>query len=439
MSERILPQAQIEANNHFELEVQTPIEIPRDSRGRIRWQLLETDPTQLARVIETEARSAMEQGVPLKHNALSANGLSYLSRAIVAYYPGRYPGLRQALDLPTGNKPKNYWNDSTIIEQEARQFVERNGNLTQKTLEKAGNSGIANAAYTYYPGGLQALKDNLGIVSSQKPNGYWTHDRIVNEAVEFYMEHGQLSRASLHQASKDDLEAAIKKHAGGLAALRKELGIVTQRKPNGYWTSENIFAQAVDFYTEHGNIVPDTLTAHKRYDLLYAAVNRYPGGIRQLQKDLGIKPKSKDVGFWIEDTIREEALAFFNQYGGLTHTLLVRSGRFDLNHAIYHKYPGSIRQLQTDLGVESGKRPNGYWTPENIEREAQEFFDAHGILNFGILNRQKSSSLANAISIHYPGGLIALREKLGIDGKQQGVINSDEANIQLERLLEVQI
>mgnify|MGYP001611709189 CR=1 FL=1 len=105
MSERILPQAQIEANNHFELEVQTPIEIPRDSRGRIRWQLLETDPTQLARVIETEARSAKEQGVPLKHNALSANGLSYLSRAIVAYYPGRYPGLRQRFPGAEGVRP----------------------------------------------------------------------------------------------------------------------------------------------------------------------------------------------------------------------------------------------------------------------------------------------------------------------------------------------
>lgn len=419
-----------------------PLPIPRDKRGRIRWSILRQDPALLNAVIETEARSAITFGIRPSHMGLTKAGLSYLSAAIQSYYPDRFTGLRRALDLPTV-KPKNYWAGPEMLEKmkdEARLVYQQEGTVSQGLLNKTKRSDLVNAVRKHYPGGLRQLKKDIGVAQKGKPKGYWTPDIIRREAEEFWRQHGDLSQTLMRQAGRSDLAATVrKKYSGGLNALKRELGVNIQRKPHGYWTVENVTAESMQIYTQFGVLTPRELIKHDRGDLLHAIVGQYPGGISQLKLDLGMESERRQAGFWTPEKIREEALTFSRQYGGITYALLGQGKRYDLCNAIAKHYPGKIRQLQKDLDTQSNKKPNGYWTPENIELEAANFFREYSVLTFASLRRHKQHALSNSIRKKYPGSMVGLKEKLEIKNEQEVSISSEEANEQLKRLLEDQI
>lgn len=273
------------------IQIQPQTEIPRDSRGRIRWAVLKHDPAQIALVIETEVRSVVAKGVQLKHSGLIAAGFSHLSRGIVLYYPEGYRGLRQALDLPVGRKPRNYWAKHEaveIIQQEARTIYQQEGVISARILIRNNRSDLVNAIRKHYPGGIKQLKGDLGINPGAKAKGYWTMENIRQEAEEFYRQKGGLSRVLLQQAGRTDLEDAIKKYAGGLEVFKKEIGLETQRKPRGYWNVETVFVEAGEFYSQFGELTTEILIQQNRRDLLVAAVNKYPGGLVRLREKLEI-------------------------------------------------------------------------------------------------------------------------------------------------------
>jgi hypothetical protein len=413
----------------------TEVKIPRDKRGRIRWKLLEEDPAQLQSILEYEVSALLAQGAELKHKTLVELGYAYLSRAVVIYYPNGYLGLRQSLGLPEGNKPKNFWarpDNLETIQAEARAVLAEVGTLSIGVLKLRDRADLVNAVRKHYPGGIVQLKVDLGVVSQTKPRSHWTPVRIEEAAAAVAREYGTISRGLLLKHGRADLEAAIGNHyPGGLTALKAKLEIQDSQKPHGYWSVENIQAEAARFIEQGGSLSQTALQTQGRTDLIHAIWDKYPGGIRQLQSDLGLEIQTrKPNSFWTPDTIRTEASTFYDQSGALTTGLLYKSRRFALAIAISKIYPGGMRQLQRDLGVRIAKQPDGYWTTENTEQEALAFYQANSKLTFSRL-KTKNSGLWNAIR-RYPGGIKALREKLGIDKS----ISSSEANQDLERLLE---
>lgn len=421
--------------------VNTPsstLEIPRDKRGRIRWKVLQTNPDQLAAFIENQVHSLLDQGIKINRNSLTKVGFSYLSSGIIHYYPNGYTGLRQALDLPLGYKPRNYWAGTEgidRIQREVKIIYQEEGAVNGRILRAKGKPDVARAIDRTYPGGWRKLRENLAITPSSKPHGFWTPENIKQEAAKFYAEHGGLSRSLLHRAGRTDLETVVRKYPGGLVALKREFGVKFKARPHGFWTIDTIRMQAMEFYSQFASLTPNILREKGRGDL-HIAARKYPGGVRQLQRDLNIPLSRKDAGYWTREKIKEEARTFYEQYGNLTHTILKRNGRNALVIAI-RNYPGKIRQLQTDLGILSPKRPNGYWTEVNIECEAREFLEKYGELTFTVLHSHRNFRLHRAIRRLYPGGLTTLREKLGlVTSIQELNLSSDQANEQLRRLLE---
>jgi hypothetical protein len=276
------------------------LNIPTDRRGRIRWQILSQDQGKLKNFVESEARALMMQGLNLRHSDLTSAGFGYLSRAIVLHYPGGYKKLRENLKLPTEGKSKSYWTKPEaiqILEQEARQFRDRNGTLSLNTLTAANRSDLVNAIRRYYPGGIVKLKETLAVQDDAKPRGYWTSETIKREVAAIFEREGDLSKSILSKYRRTDLIAALAKYPGGLKKLKDELGVVPSQKPSGYWSVENIQAEARNFYETTGRLSQTTLSRHKRGDLIHAIWEKYPGGIRQLQSDLelGIKTRKPPV------------------------------------------------------------------------------------------------------------------------------------------------
>ncbi len=418
---------------------QAQIPIPRDKRGRIQWRLLKGDVNQLRSVIEFHASSLISEGSPLNREAFKKAGLHSIDAAITRYYPDGMLGLKINLGLQPDKRPKSYWTNETI-EEETRIFLEGRAEgknrLTQRLLQGNGRSDLASAITNHYPGGMYVLRERLGYTNERKPVGYWTQEKIEEEARAFFEQEGELTQSLLFQKDRQDLSTQIKHYPGGATQLRIKIGAKILRK-NGYWTEEQIESDTSQFLQEYDGITENLLTIHKRQDLLGAIRQYYPGGLIRLKERLGLIPKNKPVGYWTTERIEEETLAFLNQFGILTPGELKKNGRQDLIGAINEHYPGAFTKLKEHLGIGPDRRSNGHWrNPKNVEEEARILLDnGYSIANKDL--RAEHSGFISAVRKYYPGGLIALREKLGIaNGERLILISPDEANEQLRRLLE---
>lgn len=170
-----------------------------------------------------------------------------------------------------------------------------------------------------------------------------------------------------------------------------------------------------------------------------AITKYYPGGMESLKAKLKVSIAQKPQDYWGPETIRGEALEFYMANGALTEYLLRRHKRNDLEIAI-RKYPGGIRRLRNDLEMGSpDRKPSGYWVPENIEMEARIILQLNFQFSRRLLRKLKRFGLDYAIQNNYPGGMVALKAKLGVPGKdanQKISISPEQANEQMRRILE---
>lgn len=349
------------------------IDVPRDNKGRVMWRTLRTDPDKLKATLEQEAERYHSAGIPLNQDGLQAVGARYLVRGIRNFYPGGMFEMQDRFGIPH-QRPKNFWKDPENIEAEARRIISGGHNLYQKELGDIGQSSFVASTIRNYPGGWRGLKQSLGVEVTQKPHGYWTPERILHDAREFQQLNGSLTQRLLQESDRHDLIHGINRHyPGGFTAIKAELGLKTIA-PHHFWTPEEIRKAALDFLEEEGN---------------------------------------------------------------LSMSLLPKRGRGDLRVAI-GKYPGRMQGLKRDLHLDIKRsREKGYWTSENIEREAREFFEKYGQLSATHVMTAKQHGLLNAITRRYPGGFAELRKNLGIvDIKEEPLISTEQANSELSKLLE---
>lgn len=206
-----------------------------------------------------------------------------------------------------------------------------------------------------------------------------------------------------------------------------------------------IEAEASSFLAETGELNSSALRTAGRHNLVDGIFKYYPGKIAVLEDKLcpsnpkveNTPPKRvyRSVGYWTQETIKKQALEFYITYGGLSHRLLIENGLSALSNAVMKQYPGKWRQLKHDLGLEN-RKPKGFWTNEAIEIEATNFANEYGRLNFDLLQKYKQNTLSIYILRKYPGGIVALREKLGISIIKEEIIPVEQANQQLRKLLE---
>lgn len=393
--------------------VETETHLPRDNRGRIAWAALKDNPSELKNGVEQEAKVHLSLGIDISFPGLKSALLSGFAVGINDYYPGGMVALRRELGLPT-RVQNSHWRKSENIEAEAQRLVFSGSNLTESSIKDASSAGFLRGVRKSYPGGLSALKEKMGVEPAQKPMNYWKNpETIKSEAIEMISQGHSLSDSSMSRFDKNSLAAAIRKYyPGGLKQLRTDLGQVRElRRPDGYWTVKNIEKEAGKFYEANGKLTQSDLRANNAAALA-SATRRYPGGMRALKEKLAIANQSHPKGYWTPEAVEAHALAVLEEEGSLSAAALKKRSR--LSAAIANYYPGKMRALREKLGIESVQKPKDYWSEEQIEREALEFFQDEGGLSVPLLQGRKRFDLINAITSHYSGKLTTLRKKLAI-------------------------
>lgn len=281
-------------------EIQPPIEIPRDTRGRIRWKTLARLPEQLSVVIEAQARDFLAKGNSLTRPGLTSMGEGGLAIAISTHYPGGFPGLKFTLGIEKPARPKNFWTREITL-QEAQIFIDENGAITSQLLKGRQRHNLAGAIRRHYrEGGFGRLREDLGADPTRKPNGFWTPEQIKEESTKFFDQFGVLTEQSLRELGYKPLFAAIRKHyPGRLTQLKRELNVRHSRMRN-YWTAETIEHEVADLLRQTKALSYGILRRIGRYDLSMAIQRSYPGGITALKEKLEITPNG------ILDTISTE-------------------------------------------------------------------------------------------------------------------------------------
>lgn len=365
--------------------------------------------------IKSEVLDFIKSEGKFSSQILSKAGRNDLCLAISRKYPGGMRKLREDLNLEETGKPVGYWSNERIL-TEATTVFEKDGLLTAQHLESTGRLDLLHAIYRYY-GNLSQLKKDLGIPKKTKID-YWSEEKVFQEASDFLAIHGEFSMNLLRKNKRGDIANAIHRHyPGGVAQLQLDLGLSGYRK---YWTEERIEKEAQDFFIEFGNISYPLLRGNGKTKLAAAIAGRYKPGFAALKQKLGIDAKAlRPRGTWTEEVIKEEARKFYEEFGEISWPVLKRAGRQDLMSAIHKNYPGGSRALRDDLGLRVLKRRNGHWTQDQIEKEAALFYEKFGTLSQNFLKEKGKGSLSAAISVRYPGGLIALQKKMGIEPKMK--------------------
>lgn len=115
---------------------------------------------------------------------------------------------------PMGNKPNGYWTHDQVL-QELREHIEQNGSFpTQQKLLQDGLSDLSGAISKF--GGLNYFAIQMGYEAGKRPNRFWTISKIFEEIDSI----GHFPSADqLIEMNRQDLSRAISKH-GGFVKLR---------------------------------------------------------------------------------------------------------------------------------------------------------------------------------------------------------------------------
>lgn len=361
--------------------------------------------------------------------------------------PDLFRGLPHGFDLPRDKGGRIQWaklNEDPekfkrIVESCVLAILETGVSFRIEAFRESGNVALVGGIGQYYPGGFSSLKERLGFLD-RKPPGFYNVENILREANDFYSDHGTLTAVQLNMKKKSGLAAAIRKrYPGGMRQLKDDLKIGNRAVPKGFWTPDVVEQEVLRFVQKEGDLSFRLLGEKKRADLI-GAVRQYPGGINQLRLNIGLTVDRKPRTNWSEELIEKEAYQFYLDYGEITLMLLRANKRNDLRHAL-RKYEGGIRRLKLNLNIPNlGHRGNAYWDYETIEEEALRFFLEYRGLSYPLLIKNGRNDLSHAL-VKFPGGIRALREKLGIVGNTdpESLISLDQANEQLAKLLEVRM
>ncbi len=409
---------EFEVRTDQQFQNQQSLDTPRDRRGRIDWRALNSNPEQLVAYVDSEIERFLAEGHQLSYVGLVKGERDFLYTGVKRYYPGGMDTLKEKFGIVSVTKPGRYWYDSHNIEEEARKLAAKGSDLSQRSLKEFSMQSMSSAVRRY-PGGLQALREKLGIAQVRVARGYWQVPANIEKEARACLGKGiDISQKSLKKAGLSSLSSAIaQKYPGGTSALREKLGLPI-RRPNGYWQNPvNVEHEVSKIIDEEGNLTEPIINRHNP-SLMPAIYKHYEGGLAALRAKFGLKETKKKTGYWTMEQIEYEARKFYEERGLLTGPALITNNRQDLLGAIQSKYPGALIGIKNRLEIHS-VRPKGYWTPDNIEREAAKFIAQHEDLNHVLLRSNNLAGFASAISSFYPGGMRGLRRKLGLEVKSR--------------------
>lgn len=355
-------------------------------------------------------------------------------------------GFIPVLQIPRNGKGRMRWAivkkwtpemQAAAMESEAKVMIKGGIELTDQGLKRAHLSGFEVGVSKYYPGGLISLQEKIGIVPTQKPSGFWNNTQNIElEAQRLHLAGNNLSLRSLTDAGMSGLSVAISKYyPGGIRKLRENLGSPALSLPRGYWENpENIEAEGRKVLQAKEQLTQATLRKRKLSSMVASVAKNYPGGMRGLKQKLGTPVESRPNGYWQDPgNIEMEARRILELEGPLSQKVITKHEMSSLNVAISKHYPGGMRALKEKLGVPEKYKHVGYWTPQIVEQAAREFYQEHGSLTQRLLDQEGRNDLNGAIALHYPGKMVQLKRNLGIVGRKPRGYWTEETILQRAR------
>lgn len=200
------------------------------------------------------------------------------------------------------------------LEQEARELISRGISLTRPSLRANKQTGFDKRVWEYYPGGMQALRQSIGVdtpapanapapekkISKQLDKIPWDtmsdRERIsrLEQYAQSLVEEGvRLTSTELHQKHSRFLRAVRKYHPEGLSGIQKLARPDQKAKEQRNW--HNVEDKPATIRAE-----VEKITGGRDFSidelppwLVSAIYLHYPGKNRQLREDLGLSARKR--------------------------------------------------------------------------------------------------------------------------------------------------
>jgi hypothetical protein len=352
----------------------------------------------------------------LKQKWLQTNGFSGLAAAITKH--GGFQKIRENLGISGEEKPSGYWSVKQTI-SEAISILEEHGAeaISSNWLKENGYKSLANAIVKN--GGYRWILEELKLSQRKRNSGYWTKDKVILESKKILEVHGEdcLVSTWLKKNGYGSLLVAIHKN-GNFTWIRQELGIANKQKPKGYWNRETTIYEAKEITLQYGEkALNKEWLSSNGYGGLNVNIGRY-GGFAWIRSELGLLTGKKPRGYWTKQNTLADAKKIVEEHGesALNQEWLRSNGFGALIGAISRV--GGMAYVRNELKLERGKRENGYWTQANTLIESKWILEKHGedALRMQWLRDNFHSGLATAIT--KCGGFEWLRKELGLSNRR---------------------
>lgn len=210
--------------------------------------------------------------------------------------------FEKLLGYEHAQKPEGYWTETIIINELQLVINKLNHFPLRDELYLIGKGDLGNAIKNH--GGLNKFRELFGHERLYKPKGYWTDENIVIELEKIREEQGHFpTQNELFSLGRSDLEGAIAKH-GGLNKFREQLGYEPPQKPDGYWTDERIITELRGIIDNIGHFPSRTELSEQGEEGLVGAITKH-GGSNRFRKLIGYELIHK-IRYWVDETIISE-------------------------------------------------------------------------------------------------------------------------------------
>jgi hypothetical protein len=324
------------------------------------------------------------------------------------------------MESSNSRRPNGYWTRENTLHETTR-FLEVFGeeHLKMQWMRENGFSWLANAITKN--GGVKWLREESVIATAdRKPDGYWTLEKIIEHARDLVSQYGEksLSPMWLKDNGRYDLSRAIQR-SGGFPFIREKLGIVSARKPEGHYTSENIDIEIREIIDQHGEAaINANWLRDNGYGGLYSAISKQ--GIGSIRDEYGLNGPQKQKGYWTRETVLEESGKVVEEFGEacLKQIWLKENGYGPLASAI-QKVGGGLTSVREELGLPGTKKANGHWSVDAVLAKVREIVSTEGsqAITAQWLRRNGHQNLV--LNICKYGGFDWIREELQLGPHQR--------------------
>jgi hypothetical protein len=250
------------------------------------------------------------------------------------------------------------------------------------------------------------------------PMGYWQDFTHVETRLRRVMD--QIGRfplmKDLKQLGLSGLTSGIHDYHGGLAVVRRRMGVEEVRAARGEWMDRgNVERVLIEVKEQVGRFPTAGDLKRCGYHGLVAAIGSYHGGFPALRESMGLELYAQRHGYWGEFSNVRAVLEELQQKLGRfpTEKDLRAAKRTSVMSAI-QKHHGGMAAVCAKMGVEARERPKGYWKVRSHVLNATEEL-AHRLGHFPTQKEFGQAGLSSVVMAarKYHGGVTTIREELG--------------------------